>query len=189
MNCPHWLLALTIPFSRSDRAHTCLRPVLVPGVPKDCSGRNSFAGESPSDAGGPGQAVPTGRLRYQTRLTNVNAPEQARFSRIAARANVRTQGSGSPGGPRGWFRGHSGARRPEGDPRHGWRRGQRPPACHGHTVRWHAAGHPALRMPPGAGSSTGSPPHPSPSGPPKGLLSLLTSSIYRAHKLTTCVPK
>jgi len=22
MNCPHWLLALTIPFSRSDRAHT-----------------------------------------------------------------------------------------------------------------------------------------------------------------------
>jgi hypothetical protein len=24
MNCPHWLLALTIPFSRSDRAHTCL---------------------------------------------------------------------------------------------------------------------------------------------------------------------
>jgi hypothetical protein len=23
MNCPHWLLALTIPFSRSDRARTC----------------------------------------------------------------------------------------------------------------------------------------------------------------------
>jgi hypothetical protein len=38
MNCPHWLLALTIPFSRSDRAHTCSQ-ALVPGCPKDCSGR------------------------------------------------------------------------------------------------------------------------------------------------------
>jgi hypothetical protein len=38
MDCPHWLLALTIPFSRSDRARTCPQ-ALVPGGPKDCSGR------------------------------------------------------------------------------------------------------------------------------------------------------
>jgi hypothetical protein len=38
MRCPHWLLALTIPFSRSDRAHTCPQ-ALVPGGPKDCSGQ------------------------------------------------------------------------------------------------------------------------------------------------------
>ena len=31
MNCPHWLLALTIPFSRSDRAHTT-SAMLVPGA-------------------------------------------------------------------------------------------------------------------------------------------------------------
>jgi hypothetical protein len=33
MNCPHWLLALTIPFSRSDRAHTS-----PAGVGAGCAG-------------------------------------------------------------------------------------------------------------------------------------------------------
>jgi hypothetical protein len=54
MNCPHWLLALTIPFSRSDRAHTYL-PVLMPGARRTVSGRKPLAGESPSVAGGPGR--------------------------------------------------------------------------------------------------------------------------------------
>ena len=39
-DCPHWLLALTLPFSRSDRAHTCSAGVGA-GCPKDCSGRRN----------------------------------------------------------------------------------------------------------------------------------------------------
>jgi hypothetical protein len=47
MNCPHWLLALTIPFSRSDRAHTS-----TAGVGAGCSEglfrTDCSAGKSPS---------------------------------------------------------------------------------------------------------------------------------------------
>ena len=61
MNCPHWLLALAIPFSRSDRAHTSPAGVGA-GCPKDGSGQTTTAGRFPSVAGGPGEAVPTGEL-------------------------------------------------------------------------------------------------------------------------------
>ena len=55
MNCPHWLLALSIPFSRSDRAHTSPE-ALVPGGPKDCSGRIAPLASFPRFAGGPAKA-------------------------------------------------------------------------------------------------------------------------------------
>src|ERR1019366_1940402 len=60
VNCPHWLLALILPFSRSDRAHTITAGVGAGRseglLQTDCS-----AGESPSAVGGPWEAVPTGR--------------------------------------------------------------------------------------------------------------------------------
>ena len=71
MNCPHWLLALTIPFSRSDRAHT-IQPVLVPGVPKDCSGRIARRKVS-FGCRRAREAVPTGVSPYQARALTVNA--------------------------------------------------------------------------------------------------------------------
>ena len=59
VNCPHWLLALTLPFSRSDRAHTTTAGVGA-GFAKGLLQTDS-AGESPLTAGGPWEAVPTGR--------------------------------------------------------------------------------------------------------------------------------
>ena len=52
MNCPHWLLALTIPFSRSDRAHTTTAGVGA-GCPEGLFRTDRSAGKSPSVAGGP----------------------------------------------------------------------------------------------------------------------------------------
>jgi hypothetical protein len=47
MNCPHWLLALAIPFSRSDRAHTSTADVGA-GCSEGLFRTNCFAGKSPS---------------------------------------------------------------------------------------------------------------------------------------------
>src|SRR3974390_3401073 len=80
MNCPHWLLALTIPFSRSDRAHACPRAGVGAGCPEGLVRTKLLAGESPSAAGGPGEAVPTGVSPYQThvgRSTRTDRPKPA----------------------------------------------------------------------------------------------------------------
>ena len=52
MNCPHWLLALAIPFSRSDRAHTTTAGVGA-GCPEGLFRTDRSAGKSPSAAGRP----------------------------------------------------------------------------------------------------------------------------------------
>src|SRR3984957_16292597 len=54
MNCPHWLLALAIPFSRSDRAHTSTTDVGA-GCSEGLFRTDRSAGKSPSvpdDLGG-----------------------------------------------------------------------------------------------------------------------------------------
>ena len=50
MNCPHWLLALAIPFSRSDRAHTSTADVGA-GCSEGLFRTDRSAGKSPSAAG------------------------------------------------------------------------------------------------------------------------------------------
>ena len=50
MNCPHWLLALAIPFSRSDRAHTTTADVGA-GCSEGLFRTDRSAGKSPSAAG------------------------------------------------------------------------------------------------------------------------------------------
>jgi hypothetical protein len=52
VNCPHWLLALTIPFSRSDRG-TRHRGGVDAGCPEGLFRTDCSAGKSPSVAGGP----------------------------------------------------------------------------------------------------------------------------------------
>ena len=59
MNCPHWLLALAIPFSRSDRAHTTTAGVGA-GCPKDCSGQIALLESLLRQSEGLWEAVPTG---------------------------------------------------------------------------------------------------------------------------------
>ena len=61
MNCPHWLLALTIPFSRSDRARTTTAGVGA-GWSKGLFRTNCFAGESPSAVGWPGKTGSDGSV-------------------------------------------------------------------------------------------------------------------------------
>src|ERR1700722_10715724 len=68
MNCPHWLLALAIPFSRSDRAHTTTADVGA-GCSEGLFRTDCSAGESPSvPAGRPWGVIPTGGLLYQARV-------------------------------------------------------------------------------------------------------------------------
>ena len=50
VNCPHWLLALAIPFSRSDRAHTTTADVGA-GCSEGLSRTDCSAGKSPSAVG------------------------------------------------------------------------------------------------------------------------------------------
>ena len=64
-NCPHWLLALTIPFSRSDRARTGFAGGGA-GWPEGLFRTDCSAGESPSAVRRPWEAVPTGCTPYQT---------------------------------------------------------------------------------------------------------------------------
>ncbi len=152
MNCPHWLLALTIPFSRSDRAHT-----YPAGVGAGCTEglfpdellrrRVSFGCRR---AWG---AVPTGVSPYQTRVrpsTRLGGPDSAGV--IAPDRPLRPIVAGHP-------------------PIAADARSSGPvpsTALHPHTVWWHAVSHPAPRMPPGVRSSTGFPPRPGRQiGPPR----------------------
>ena len=86
MNCPHWLLALTIPFSRSDRARTSPE-ALVPGGPKDCSGQiaplASFL-RLPEGPEGPFGGEKTLPDRHGT----VNAPQETSTVRAEARGRL-----------------------------------------------------------------------------------------------------
>ena len=81
MNCPHWLLALTIPFSRSDRAHTDPADVGA-GCPEGLVRTDGSAGESPSAAGRPGEAVSDGPVTLPDASQTVNAQGQAEFGRM-----------------------------------------------------------------------------------------------------------
>jgi hypothetical protein len=143
MNCPHWLLALTIPFSRSNRAHT-----YPAGVGAGCSEgldrTNCFAGESPSVCRRAGEALPTGWLPYQTRGAAVNALRRpistgrrpgVASQAIVAAGLVATVDGEPQMASRGW-------RAADGEP---WMASR-----DAGTGGWHAVNHPVLRMPPGA---------------------------------------
>ena len=204
MNCPHWLLALTIPFSRSDRAHTspagvgagCARRT----VPDDCS-----AGESPSAVGGPWEAVPTGchrsrpprsvnafcsgakkarraRTALPGRSANHPGSELATLTRCGAQTRYR-----GPSRTRGSLRGRRPAHGSRQDPviprgdRTALERagGHRRPSDTGRGMRratWTLARHPALEAQRAFRSS-----HPIALGPPGGSVRCpLISSIYRS---------
>ena len=129
MHCPHWLLALTIPFSRSDRAHTYL-PVLMPGARRTVPDKK-LSPESllrlPEGRGGRSD----GCVTLSDAPPSVNASEQAEFRRVntpESADNVNSTGQ------------------------HGLEsRTPRPlrVCMTGNTDWWHAKNHnPALRMPP-----------------------------------------
>ena len=165
MNCPHWLLALTIPFSRSDRARTSPE-ALVPGGPKDCSGQiaplASFL-RLPEGPEGPFGGEKTLPDRHGT----VNAPQET--STVRAEARGRLPGASYRGALSSLADGiRCAGSGPVPDP-------CRSPGC---TDRWHAGNHPALRMPPGARSPTGFPLPPSPSAT-GSVRRLLSSPTYR----------
>src|SRR6185437_6836589 len=86
MNCPHWLLALTIPFSRSDRAHTYPAGVGA-GCPKGGPGR--IAPPKGLLRLSEGQGRPFRRVRYSSRP----APERQRVR--AGRKNRAEPGAPS----------------------------------------------------------------------------------------------
>lgn len=184
MGCPHWLLALTIPFSRSDRARTTAE-ALVPGGPKDCSGQIAPLASFLRFAGGPGEAPrrkkdPTRQAQKRQRAE----PASARTETPKPSPAPSQRGTMRPGGMRARCpgRGRPGARSRWGSARGTassapvlvWFPGS-PPGCpvgggagcptgegpRG-TDRWHAGNHPVLRMPPGARSPTGFPLPPSP---------------------------
>jgi hypothetical protein len=186
MNCPHWLLALTIPFSRSDRARTSPE-ALVPGGSKDCSGQIAPLASFLRLPEGPGRPL-GGKETLPDRHGTVNAPDGTTTTGLRAAASSQVNRSGGSVGPRGWdpiprsgagdlvaanrLGGVAGPRIGAGKPMAFMQRKAR---C---TDWWHAGNHPALRMPPGARSPTGFPLPPSPGGS-GSVRRLLTSPTYR----------
>ena len=174
MNCPHWLLALTIPFSRSDRAHTSPAGVGA-GCSKDGSGRI---------------ALPEGFLRLpegQGRPFRRECHSSRRETRASTRPSdqnhraVARSPKGRPGLHNRDFvltpivAGHP--------PRPADARPNGPvPSVTGRcrrTRRWHA-GSRRSACHPGARSSTGFPPPPCRQPGAEGSVRrLLMSSIYR----------
>jgi hypothetical protein len=141
MNCPHWLLALTIPFSRSDRARTS-----TAGVDAGCAEgllRTMPASllQLPEGLGGPFRR----ECQYSRRVTErqrVRAPKSIRaVTRVPA---LSTDRSGTPAVPDGCPLERSGSLRRNG-----------PSST---PIGWHAGSYLAFRMPPGARRSTGFPP-------------------------------
>ena len=116
MHCPHWLLALTIPFSRSDRAHT-YSPVLMPGARRTVPDKK-LSPESllrlPEGRGGRSD----GCVTLSDAPPSVNASEQAEFRRInTPGAAYEVNSTGHPVSNRGPVAAQA-----------GWR----------DTARWHA---------------------------------------------------
>jgi len=74
--CPHWLLALTIPFSRSDRAHTCRSRCWCRVSPR----KLRTASSHPRDSFGCRRAGgrPFRRVSYLTRRANDSSTRGAR---------------------------------------------------------------------------------------------------------------
>ena len=93
MNCPHWLLALTIPFSRSDRAHTS-----PAGVGAGCAGgllRTMPASllQLPEGLGGPFRR----ECHCSRRVTERQRARAIHFIRVATRSPASaTDRSGTP---------------------------------------------------------------------------------------------
>ena len=101
MNCPHWLLALTIPFSRSDRAHTCTADVGA-GLSEGRFRTDRSAGMSPSAAGGPWEAVPTGWSTYQIRAPASTHSHEANGTWASPGPARNAHGNGDQPVPRGY---------------------------------------------------------------------------------------
>jgi len=168
MHCPHWLLALTIPFSRSDRAHTC-SPVLMPGarrtVPDEKLSPESLL-RLPEGRGGRSD----GCVTLSDTRPRVNASERAEFRRINTPGSAyEVNSTGHPVSNRGPVAAQA-----------GWR----------DTARWHAKNQtPALRMPPRcSGPNWLSVPLALRSGSPyEDVRCPLTSSTYRVSQ--TCVTR
>jgi hypothetical protein len=77
MNCPHWLLALAIPFSRSDRAHTSTADVGA-GCSEGLSRTDHSAGKSPSAVGMTLGVISDGRITVPGARRTVNALDHAK---------------------------------------------------------------------------------------------------------------
>ena len=98
MNCPHWLLALTIPFSRSDRAHTS-----PAGVGAGCAGgllRTMPASllQLPEGLGRPFRRERHCSRRVTERQRAFLRPRTSGVTRAAASATDRSGTSAVPGG-------------------------------------------------------------------------------------------
>jgi hypothetical protein len=127
MHCPHWLLALTIPFSRSDRAHT-YSPVLMPGarrtVPDVQLSPESLLRLSEGRGG-----RSDGCVTLSDAQPSVNASDQAEFRRVNAPGSadpLDSTGHRRPNPRTPWQSG-----RDRGTPSGGMRRTTlRPSACH-----------------------------------------------------------
>ena len=100
MNCPHWLLALTIPFSRSDRARTSPE-ALVPGGPKDCSGQIAPLASFLRLPEGPGRPL-GGKKTLPDRHGTVNAPNGTSTTGLRPGASSQVHRTGDSVGPGGW---------------------------------------------------------------------------------------
>ena len=175
MNCPHWLLALTIPFSRSDRAHTS-----PAGVGAGCAKgllRTMPASllRLPEDLGGPFRRECHCSRRVTERQRAFYGREPPGVTRAAASITDR---SGTPAVAGGCPPERSGSLQEAGTL-------ATPPALPaGHTKWWHAGGHPAFRMPPGARCATS---FPLPSLPPNqggGVRALPADALDLPHVTT-----
>jgi len=143
MNCPHWLLALTIPFSRSDRAHTS-----PAGVGAGCAKgllRTMPASllRLPEDLGGSFRRECHCSRRVTERQRAFHGRQPPGVTRVAASATDRSGPSAATGG---WPPERSGSLQdvgipatPTGDssrpyrwatPSGGMREATRPSACH-----------------------------------------------------------
>src|ERR1700734_140464 len=145
MNCPHWLLALTIPFSRSARAHTSPARVGAGCAKGLLRTMPASLLRLPEDLGGPFRRECHCTRRVTERQRAFYGREPPGGTRAAASATDRSGTSAVAGGcpleRSGSLREHA--------------------SCD--TRWWHAGGHPAFRMPPGARCATS---FPLPSLPP-----------------------
>ena len=138
MNCPHWLLALTIPFSRSDRAHTspagvgagCAEGLLRTSRRVSFSCRRALGGRS------------DGIVTVAGASHSVNALSGREHRGATPGCDLSADRSGTSAVTDGCPHERPGSLQAQASRRHQW---------------WHAGGHPAFRMPPGARCATGFP--------------------------------
>ena len=125
--------------------HTPAEAGVGAGCPRGSSGRRRATRGIPSAAGGPGDGLSDGSVTLPDARTTRQRAARVHHSRRWADRATATDAESVAGHP---LR-EVDARRQEGP-------GSRARRCAG-TDRWHAVSRPALRMPPGARSSTGFP--------------------------------